>query len=67
MAEFVITYKRRSGESFIKRFSVSTQALKERLHREAGIHDPDVEIAHISAPLPRVLEKVAFTVFHGQR
>lgn len=50
MAEFVITYKRRSGESFIKQFSDSAEALKERLRREAAIYDPDTEIAHISSP-----------------
>lgn len=55
MAEFVITYKRRSGESFTKQFSDSTQALKERLRREAAIDDPDIEIAHISRP-PEILD-----------
>ena len=50
MTDFIITYKRRSGESFIEQFSESTQALKERLRREAAIDDPDIEIAHISAP-----------------
>lgn len=65
MAEFVIIYKRRSGESFIKRFSDSTQALKERLRREAAIDDPDVEIAHISAPSLESLKKSHSRYFMG--
>lgn len=50
MAELIITYKRRSDESFIGQFSDSTEAFKERLRREAAIDDPDIAIAHISAP-----------------
>lgn len=65
MAEFVITYKRRSGESFIKQFSDSTQALKERLRREAAIDDPDFEIAHISAPYLESLKKSHSRYFMG--
>lgn len=65
MTDFIITYKRRSGESFIKQFSDSTQALKERLRREAGIHDPDVEIAHISAPSLESLKKSHSRYFMG--
>ena len=65
VAEFVITYKRRSGESFIKQFSDSTQALKERLRREAAIDDPDIEIAHISAPSLESLKKSHSRYFMG--
>ncbi|GAA1471182.1 hypothetical protein GCM10009604_04690 [Corynebacterium aurimucosum] len=65
MAEFVITYKRRSGESFIKQFSDSTEALKERLRREAAIDDPDIEIAHISAPSLESLKKSHSRYFMG--
>lgn len=65
VAEFVITYKRRSGESFLKQFSDSTQALKERLRREAAIDDPDVEIAHISAPSLESLKKSHSRYFMG--
>lgn len=65
MAEFVITYKRRSGESFIKQFSDSTQALKERLRLEAAIDDPDIEIAHISAPSLESLKKSHSRYFMG--
>lgn len=56
MAEFVITYKRRSGESFIGQFSDSTPALKERLCSRAAIGNPDIKIAHIPRP-PESLEK----------
>lgn len=65
MAEFVITYKRRSGESFIKQFSDSTEALKERLRREAAIDDPDIAIAHISAPSLKSLKKSHSRYFMG--
>ncbi len=57
MTEFIVNYKRRSCESFIKQFSDSTEALKERLHREAAIDGPDTEIAHISAPSLESLKK----------
>lgn len=66
MAEFVITYKRRSGESFIQKFSDSTEALKERLRREAAIDDPDIEIAHISAPSLESLKKSHSRYFMGR-
>ena len=66
MAEFVITYKRRSAVSFIKLFSDSTQALKERLRREAAIDDPDIEIAHISAPSLESLKKSHSRYFMGR-
>ena len=65
MAEFVITYKRRSGESFIKQVSDSAEALKERLRREAAIDDPDIEIAHISAPSLESLKKSHSRYFMG--
>ncbi|MDK8762770.1 hypothetical protein QP922_02885 [Corynebacterium sp. MSK218] len=65
MTDFIITYKRRSGESFIKQFSDSTQALKERLRREAAIDDPDIEIAHISAPSLESLKKSHSRYFMG--
>ncbi|MDK6808447.1 hypothetical protein FNY86_09745 [Corynebacterium guaraldiae] len=65
MAEFVITYKRRSGESFLKQFSDSTQALKERLRLEAAIDDPDIAIAHISAPSLESLKKSHSRYFMG--
>lgn len=65
VAKFVITYNRRSGESFIKIFSDSTQAFEERLRREAAIDDLDVEVAHISAPSLESSKKVSFPVFHG--
>ncbi|OFN74910.1 hypothetical protein HMPREF2537_02995 [Corynebacterium sp. HMSC074E01] len=66
MAEFVITYKRKSGESLIKQFSDSTQALKERLRREAAIDDFDIEIAHISAPSLASLKKSHSRYFMGR-
>ncbi|MEO5303437.1 MULTISPECIES: hypothetical protein [unclassified Corynebacterium] len=66
MTDFIITYKRRSGESFIKQFSDSTQALKERLRREAAIDDPDIEIAHISAPSLESLKKSHSRYFMGR-
>ena len=65
MAEFVITYKRRSGESFIKQVSDSAEALKERLRREAAIHDPEIEIAHISSPSLESLKKSHSRYFMG--
>ena len=65
MTDFIIIYKRRSGESFIKQFSDSTQALKERLRREAAIDDPDIEIAHISAPSLESLKKSHSRYFMG--
>lgn len=65
VAEFVITYKRRSGESFLKQFSDSTQALKERLRLEAAIDDPDIAIAHISAPSLESLKKSHSRYFMG--
>ena len=65
MTDFIITYKRRSGESFIKQFSDSTQALKERLRREAAIDDPDIAIAHISAPSLESLKKSHSRYFMG--
>lgn len=66
MTDFIITYKRRSGESFIKQFSDSTQALKERLRREAAIDDPNIEIAHISAPSLESLKKSHSRYFMGR-
>ena len=66
MTDFIITYKRRSGESFIKQFSDSTQALKERLRREAAIDDPDIEIAHISTPSLESLKKSHSRYFMGR-
>ncbi|WP_070447520.1 hypothetical protein [Corynebacterium sp. HMSC05D03] len=66
MSEFIIIYKRRSGESFIKQFSDSTQALKERLRREAAIDDPDIEIARISAPSLESLKKSHSRYFMGR-
>ena len=66
MTDFIITYKRRSGESFIKQFSDSTQALKERLRREAAIDDPDIEIAHISTPSLESLKKSHSRYFIGR-
>lgn len=66
MTDFIITYKRRSGESFIKQFSDSTQALKERLRREAAIDDPDIEIVHISAPSLESLKKSHSRYFMGR-
>ncbi|TVU86664.1 hypothetical protein FQN05_00075 [Corynebacterium aurimucosum] len=66
MTDFIITYKRRSGESFIKQFSDSTQALKERLRSEAAIDDPDIEIAHISAPSLESLKKSHSRYFMGR-
>ena len=65
MTDFIIIYKRRSGESFIKQFSDSTQALKERLRREAAIYDPDIEIAHISSPSLESLKKSHSRYFMG--
>lgn len=65
MTDFIMIYKRRSGESFIKQFSDSTQALKERLRREAAIDDPDIEIAHISAPSLESLKKSHSRYFMG--
>lgn len=65
MTDFIITYKRKSGESLIEQFSDSTQALKERLRREAAINDPDVEIAHISAPSLESLKKSHSRYFMG--
>ncbi|OHO63834.1 hypothetical protein [Corynebacterium sp. HMSC036D02] len=65
MAEFVIIYKRKSGESLIEQFSDSTEALKERLRREAAIDDPDIEIAHISAPSLESLKKSHSRYFMG--
>ena len=66
MTDFIIIYKRRSGESFIQQFSDSTQALKERLRREAAIDDPDIEIAHISAPSLESLKKSHSRYFMGR-
>ena len=66
MTDFIIIYKRRSGESFIKQFSDSTQALKERLRSEAAIDDPDIEIAHISAPSLESLKKSHSRYFMGR-
>ena len=65
VAEFVIIYKRKSGESLIEQFSDSTEALKERLRREAAIDDPDIEIAHISAPSLESLKKSHSRYFMG--
>lgn len=65
MAEFVITYKRRLGESFIKQFSDSAEALKVRLRREAAIHDPEIEITHISSPSLESLKKSHSRYFMG--
>lgn len=65
MADFIIIYKRNSGESFIEQFSDSTQALKERLRREAAIDDPDIEIAHISSPSLESLKKSHSRYFMG--
>lgn len=65
MADFIITYKRNSGESFIEQFSDSTQALKERLRREAAIDDPDIEIAHISSPSLESLKESHSRYFMG--
>ncbi|KXU17692.1 hypothetical protein WM41_1729 [Corynebacterium simulans] len=50
MTEFLITHNRKTGESLIEHFEEPTQAIKNRLRREAEINDPDTEIAHISAP-----------------
>ncbi|WP_210397802.1 hypothetical protein [Corynebacterium sp. HMSC074H12] len=66
MAEFVIIYKRKSGESLIEQFSDLTQALKERLRREAAIDDFDIEIAHISAPSLESLKKSHSRYFMGK-
>lgn len=65
MADFIIMYRRSSGESVIKQFSDSAQALKERLRREAAIDDPNVEIAHISAPSLESLRKSHSRYFMG--
>ena len=65
MADFIITYKRRSGESVIEQFSDQALALKERLRREAAIDDPDVEIAHISSPSFDSLRKSHSRYFMG--
>ena len=65
MTDFIITYRRSSGESVIEQFSDSAQALKERLRREAAINDPDVEIAHISAPSLESLKKSHSRYFMG--
>lgn len=65
MADFIITYRRSSGESVIEQFSDPAQALKERLRREAAIDDPNVEIAHISAPSPDSLRKSHSRYFMG--
>lgn len=66
VAKFVITYNRRSGESFIKIFSDSTQAFEERLRREAAIDDLDVEVAHISAPSLESSKKSHSQYFMGR-
>lgn len=65
MTEFITAYKRRSDESFIAQFSDSTEALKERLRREATIDGPDTEIAHISAPSLESLKKSHSRYFTG--
>lgn len=65
MADFIIMYRRSSGESVIKQFSDSPQALKERLRREAAIDDPNVEIAQISAPSLESLRKSHSRYFMG--
>lgn len=65
MAEFIIIYKGKTGEFLIEQFSDSTQALNERLRREATIYGPDTEIAHISAPSLASLTKSHSRYFMG--
>ena len=65
MSSFIITYNRTTGESLIEFFEEPTQAIKNRLLREAEINDPGTEIAHISAPSLESLKKSHSRYFMG--
>jgi len=66
MTDFIIIYKRKSGESYIKQYPNSAHAVKERLLREAEVSDPDTEVAHISAPSLESLKKSHSRYFMGE-
>lgn len=66
MVDFIITYNRRTGESRITQYQDSAQAIKERLRREADISNPDIEMAHISAPSLESLKKSHSRYFMGK-
>ena len=66
MTDFIIIYKRKSGESCIKQCPNSAHAVKERLLREAEVSDPDTEVAHISAPSLESLKKSHSRYFMGE-
>lgn len=66
MLNFIITYKRKSGESRIAQFHDSIRAIRERLRLEAEISDPGIEIAHISAPSLESLKKSHSRYFMGK-
>lgn len=66
MENFIIIYSRKSGESRITQFHDSTQTIRERLRLEAEISDPDIEIAHISAPSLESLKKSHSRYFMGK-
>lgn len=65
LSSFIIIYNRKTGESLIEPISDSTQAINNRLRREAEIDDPDTEIAHISAPSLESLKKSHSRYFMG--
>lgn len=65
MSSLVITYNRKTGQSLIELFEEPTQAIKDRLRREAEIDDPDTEVAPISAPSLESLKESHSRYFMG--